>query len=149
VLKEDIMKVFHDFHARDKFEKNLNATFNALIPGKKKKKATDIRDFRPISPVGGVYKIVVKVLAANRLKIVLEKIISISNSHNAFIRGRQILDFAFIAILYLWTATFRCLHIINFLDFLDFCLFPVTCFSYTLHVHVGSALSLLINFDYL
>jgi len=32
------MKVFHDFHARDKFEKNLNATFNALIPGKKKKR---------------------------------------------------------------------------------------------------------------
>lgn len=113
----------------------------------KKKKAIDIRNFRPISLVGGVYKIVVKVLAANMLKIVLEKIIS--NSHNAFIRGRQILDFAFIAILYLWTATFSCLHIINFLDSLDFCLFPVTCFSYTLHVHVGSALSLLINFDYL
>jgi hypothetical protein len=31
VLKEDIMKLFHDFHARGKFERSLNATFIALI----------------------------------------------------------------------------------------------------------------------
>jgi hypothetical protein len=39
--------------------------------------------------VGGIYKIIAKIIA-NRLRMVLEKIIS--NSHNAFIRGRQILD---------------------------------------------------------
>jgi hypothetical protein len=43
--------------------------------------------------VGGVYKIVAKVLA-NRLKMVLEKIIS--KLHNTFVRGRQILDFVLI-----------------------------------------------------
>jgi hypothetical protein len=32
VLKEDIMKVFRDFHTRCKFERSLNATFIALIP---------------------------------------------------------------------------------------------------------------------
>jgi hypothetical protein len=32
VLKEDIMKVFHEFHASGKFERSLNATFLALIP---------------------------------------------------------------------------------------------------------------------
>jgi hypothetical protein len=44
--------------------------------------------------VGGVYRIMSKVLG-NRLKTVLEKIISWSQ--NAFIRGRQILDPVFIA----------------------------------------------------
>jgi hypothetical protein len=42
-----------------------------------------------MSLVGGVYIIVAKVLA-NRLNFFWEKIIS--NSQNAFIRGRQILD---------------------------------------------------------
>jgi hypothetical protein len=44
--------------------------------------------------VGGVYKIVAKVLA-NMLKMVFEKLIL--TSQNAFIRGRQILDSVFIA----------------------------------------------------
>lgn len=66
------MNVFHEFHARGKFEKSINATFIALIP--KKARAEDIKDFCPISLVGGVYKIISKVLP-NRLKTVLEKII--------------------------------------------------------------------------
>jgi hypothetical protein len=45
----------------------------------------DIKDFRPISFVGGINKIISKVLA-NMLKMVLEKIIS--SLQNAFIRGR-------------------------------------------------------------
>ena len=31
VLKEDIIKVLHDFHDRGKFERSLNATFITLI----------------------------------------------------------------------------------------------------------------------
>jgi hypothetical protein len=42
----------------------------------------------------GVYKIITKVLA-NRLKIVLDNIVS--KTHNAFIRGLQIVDFVLIA----------------------------------------------------
>jgi hypothetical protein len=42
------------------------------------------KDFCPISLVGDIYKIISKDLA-NRLKMVLEKIIS--RSQNAFIRG--------------------------------------------------------------
>jgi hypothetical protein len=32
VLKEDIMKIFHEFHASGKFKRSLNATFHTLIP---------------------------------------------------------------------------------------------------------------------
>ena len=54
ILKSDIMAVFHHFHVTSQFEKSLNATFIALIP--KKAIAVEIKDFRPISLVGGVYK---------------------------------------------------------------------------------------------
>jgi hypothetical protein len=71
VIKSDIMRVFQDFHAHSKFVKSLNATFIALIP--KKHWASDLKDFRPISLVSGVYKIIAKVLA-NRLRKVVEKL---------------------------------------------------------------------------
>jgi hypothetical protein len=88
VIKADIMGVFHDFHASSKFEKILNATFIALIP--KKIGAIVLKDFRPINLVSGVYKIIAKVIT-NRLKRVVEKIIL--KPQNAFVKGRQILDF--------------------------------------------------------
>jgi poly(3-hydroxyalkanoate) synthetase len=60
VIKTNIMGVFHDFHACNKFERSLNATFIALIP--KESRAIDLKDFRPISLMSGVYKIIAKVL---------------------------------------------------------------------------------------
>jgi hypothetical protein len=89
VLKVDIMKAFSDFHARGKFEKSLNASFITFIPG-----AIDLKDFCLICLVGCIYKIIANILA-NRLKIVIEGIIS--KSQNVFIKGRQILDFVLIA----------------------------------------------------
>jgi hypothetical protein len=73
VVRVDIMKVFDEFHARGLFEQSLNASFISLIP--KVPRANSIKDFRPISLVGGIYKIIAKVLA-NRLKSVSEKVIS-------------------------------------------------------------------------
>ena len=61
MVKTDIMNVFHIFHAHDVFEKSLNTTFLALIP--KKIDVVDVKAFRPISLVGGLYKIIAKVLA--------------------------------------------------------------------------------------
>jgi hypothetical protein len=87
IVKEDIMKIFSGFHAEGKFEASLNSTFISLIP--KIPGASEMKDFRPISLVGGIYKIIAKVLA-NRLKGVLEKVIS--KTQSAFIKGRQILD---------------------------------------------------------
>jgi len=77
VLRLDIMKVFFDFHARGMFEKSLNVSFILLIL--KISGANSLKDCRPISLVGGIYNIIAKVLA-NRLKLVLEKVISKSQS---------------------------------------------------------------------
>ena len=70
---------------------SLNSTFLVLIP--KKVSAEDLRDFKPISLVGGLYKMLAKVLA-NRLKKVVEKVVS--SAQNTFVDGRQILDVALI-----------------------------------------------------
>ena len=67
-VKTDVMNVFHVFHAHAVFEKSLNATFLALIP--KKFDVVDVQDFRPISLLGEMYKIIVKVLA-NRMRMVV------------------------------------------------------------------------------
>ena len=53
---------------RGKFVRSLNSTFLVLVP--KKGGAEDLRDYRPISLVGGLYKILAKVLV-NRLKKVV------------------------------------------------------------------------------
>ena len=87
ILNPDVMTILNYFHGLSFFEKSLNATFVSLIP--KKTDALEVKDFKPISLVGNTYKILSKLLA-NRLKVVLPKIISASQ--NAFVQGRQILD---------------------------------------------------------
>ena len=55
VVERDVLAVFEEFYQHCKFEKSLNVTFIALIP--KKNDASNIRNFRPISLVGSLYKI--------------------------------------------------------------------------------------------
>ena len=85
--KEEIMEMFKEFHEHSSFLKSLNNTFLVLIP--KKGEAEDLGDFKPISLLGGLYKLLAKVLA-NRLKKVVGKVVS--PARNAFVMGRQILD---------------------------------------------------------
>ena len=91
-VRNDILTVCHEFHEHCQFERSLNATFVSLIP--KKHGADELKDFRPISLVGGMYKIIAKLLA-NSFCVVLGK--TISSSQNAFVKGRQILDSVLIA----------------------------------------------------
>ena len=86
------MNFFKQFHETGRFVRSLNATFLVMIP--KKGGAEDLKDFKPISLVGGFYKWLAKLLA-NRLKGVLAKVISMSQ--NAFVEGRQIMDAVLIA----------------------------------------------------
>ena len=91
-VEKDVMDVFEYFHQHFVFEQSMNASFLTLIP--KKCNAVNIKDFRPISLVESVYKLLSKVLA-NRLRAVLDNLIS--ETQNSFVGGRQILDSMLIA----------------------------------------------------
>lgn len=60
-MKQDIMAFFADFYEHGNLARGINCTFITLIP--KKDGANCFGDFRPISMVGFVYKILAKVLA--------------------------------------------------------------------------------------
>ena len=72
-MKNEVLGFFKEYYEHSRFVKSLNATFLVLIP--KKCNAKDFKDLRPISLVGGLYKILTKVLA-NRIKRVIGLIIS-------------------------------------------------------------------------
>ncbi|WJX93691.1 hypothetical protein P8452_75185 [Trifolium repens] len=75
------------------FPTSLNLTNIALIP--KGESQVSMKDWRPISLCNVIYKLMAKVLA-NRLKTILDKCISVSQS--AFVPGRSILDNVMVAI---------------------------------------------------
>ena len=77
------MNMFKDFHNTGRFVKSLNTTFIVLII--KKGEAADLKDFKPISLVGSIYKWIAKVLE-NRLKQVVGRVVNVA--HNAFVEGR-------------------------------------------------------------
>ena len=81
------MNFCRQFHETRSFVRSLNATFLVSIP--KKGRVEDLKDFRPISLVRGLYKWLAKVLAY-KMKGVLAKVIS--TAQNAFVEGRQIMD---------------------------------------------------------
>lgn len=70
VVRENIMKVFNEFHSFGKFKKSLNVTFITLVP--KWVGAAEVKDFRPVSLP---HEIICKVLG-NCMSIVMSSIIS-------------------------------------------------------------------------
>ncbi|GAU44755.1 hypothetical protein TSUD_246480 [Trifolium subterraneum] len=91
-LQSEVMRFITEFHRNGKLTKGINATFIALIP--KVDSPQRLNDFRPISLVGSLYKILAKVLA-NRLRCVIGSVIS--DSQTAFVKDRQILEGILIA----------------------------------------------------
>ena len=71
LLKPEITRFIFEFHANGIFPKGSNASFITLVP--KVPDPQNLNDFRPISLIGCVYKIVAKLLS-NRLKRVMPDI---------------------------------------------------------------------------
>lgn len=91
-LKKNFIDFFKEFHRRGRLNKAINATFLMLIP--KMLHPLELRDYRPISLVDCVYKLLSRVLT-NRLKSILPTIIS--PYKGAFRGDRQIHDDILIA----------------------------------------------------
>ncbi|GKA99023.1 RNA-directed DNA polymerase, eukaryota, reverse transcriptase zinc-binding domain protein [Tanacetum coccineum] len=91
VLSKNVVAAIRWFFETGKIPKGGNSSFITLIP--KIPNANMVKDYRPISLIGSVYKIIAKILA-NRLTTVLgDPVIEIQS---AFVKDRQILDGPFI-----------------------------------------------------
>ncbi|XP_020112154.1 uncharacterized protein LOC109726772 [Ananas comosus] len=86
-VKEDIMCLFQEMFEGRLTTDPIDYTYICLIP--KKEGAKTANDYRPISLLNGIQKILSKVLA-NRLELVMDHLIS--SSQSAFLKGRNITD---------------------------------------------------------
>ncbi|KAK2658390.1 hypothetical protein Ddye_004923 [Dipteronia dyeriana] len=86
------MKFINEFHGDGSIVMDLNNTFIMLIP--KCSNSKSLREFRPITLVGSMYKVLAKVLA-NRLKLVMDMVIG--GTQMAFVKDRQTIDSFMIA----------------------------------------------------
>lgn len=91
LIKVDFLNCFRNFEATGSLARECNPSFFVLIP--KIQDPLDISDYRLISLIGCVYKILSKILS--RLAKVIHK--TIGPNQTAFIAGRQILDGVLIA----------------------------------------------------
>ncbi|GJZ67194.1 RNA-directed DNA polymerase, eukaryota [Tanacetum coccineum] len=90
-IDQDVFQAVLEFFESGLIPRGCNASFIALIP--KIQDAKLVKDFRPISLIGSIYKIITKILA-NRLCLVLPSIIS--EVQSAFVSNRNILDGPFL-----------------------------------------------------
>lgn len=87
ILENDIFDFVVEFFRSGYSARNINVTWVCLIP--KIVAPICIDDYRPISMVGALYKIISKLLSS-RLKVVIAPLID--ESQSVFVRDRQILD---------------------------------------------------------
>lgn len=92
LVSVDVKRMVDDFSIHDRWPRGTNSSFITLIP--KCASPQGLNDFRPISLVGCLYKIITKILAA-RMKRVLPKVIH--DTQYAFLEGRGMLDSVVIA----------------------------------------------------
>ncbi|KAJ0727756.1 putative RNA-directed DNA polymerase [Helianthus annuus] len=86
-FQNDFIALFNKFYADGTLNSCCTSSFLALIP--KVKDPASPMDFRPISLIGVINKVISKVLV-NRLKGIMGKIIS--EEQSAFLAGRNIMD---------------------------------------------------------
>lgn len=87
LLKGEIGMMFDQFYHTATLPRGFSSYFVTLIP--KVHSPSSLGDFRPISLLGSLYKMVAKVLAS-RLAPIMDKLIS--SNQSAFIKGRQLVD---------------------------------------------------------
>ncbi|PNX99671.1 cysteine-rich receptor-like protein kinase, partial [Trifolium pratense] len=91
LLKGDIRIMFDQFHGNSCLPSSFLSYFVTLIP--KVSSPSSLSEFRPISLLGCLYKIIAKVLA-KRLAKVMDFLIS--SNQSAFIKGRNLVDSALV-----------------------------------------------------
>ncbi|GKU95494.1 hypothetical protein SLEP1_g8850 [Rubroshorea leprosula] len=91
-IKTEVIGFVKEFQEQGRLERGSNASFIVLIP--KTKNPQRIEEYKPISLIGVMYKVVAKLLVS-RLCKVMHKIIG--EQHMAFINGRQLVDGVVIA----------------------------------------------------
>jgi hypothetical protein len=87
VIKEDVMDMIHEFWKHELDVDRLNYGVITLIP--KIKEASKIQQYRPICLLNVSYKIITKALMLRFVDCMCRVI---NKSHNAFIKGRNIMD---------------------------------------------------------
>ncbi|GJX62449.1 RNA-directed DNA polymerase, eukaryota [Tanacetum coccineum] len=91
LIEGDVVEAVNHFFNNGFRHSGGNSSFIALIP--KFQGAKMVKDYRPISLIGSLYKIITKLLA-NRLVTVIDGLVN--EVQSAFIANRQILDGPFI-----------------------------------------------------
>lgn len=80
VFKEEVMSFMKELYSLGRLSHGMNSSFITLIP--KTVNAGQLNDYRPISLIGSIYKILSKVVAS-RLKSVMSEVIS--DTQSAFV----------------------------------------------------------------
>ena len=86
-IKEDLGELVRAILNRGGLSSELNQSLIVLVP--KVQNSRTVKDFRPISLLGGVYKIVAKILA-NRIRLLVPKLVHPSQA--GFVKGRSLAE---------------------------------------------------------
>ena len=102
-MKDAVFDCVRFFEHSSTISPGCNSSFITLFP--KVKDPLSLRDYRPYSLIGSIYKIIPKLLM-NRLKMVVGKVIS--QEQSTYVEGRKILDDPLILFYSKWTLK-KCL----------------------------------------
>jgi hypothetical protein len=86
-MKNEVRILFYQFHGNGCIPKNFLSYFVALIP--KVSSPLSLGDFRPMSLLGCLYKLLAKVLS-KRLARVMDPLVA--STQSAFLKGRYLVE---------------------------------------------------------